>query len=120
MDVWHFHLDYWKNCSVHPQDMSSTYISGFGHTSPHIDLLLNDILSFSENDIKIASILDPSLGLRLSGIRLEDILFSDHPKRRYYEDGHYNGDDVVKCRENAMAYVREMLRLYVDGYIKNT
>ena len=34
MDVWHFHLDYWKNCSVHPQDMSSTYISGFGHTSP--------------------------------------------------------------------------------------
>ena len=34
MDVWHFHLDYWKNCSVHPQDMSSTCLSGFGHTSP--------------------------------------------------------------------------------------
>ena len=34
MDVWHSHLDYCKNCSVHPQDMSSTYLSGFGHTSP--------------------------------------------------------------------------------------
>lgn len=34
MDVWHFHLNYWKNCSVHPQDMSSTCLYGFGHTSP--------------------------------------------------------------------------------------
>lgn len=99
------------------EGISRDVVIKYGH---NIDLLLNDILSFSENDIKIASILDPSLGLRLSGIRLEDILFSDHHKRRYYEDGHYNGDDVVKCRENAMAYVREMLRLYVDGYIKNT
>ena len=34
MDVWHSHLSYWKDCSVHPQDMSSTCLSGFGHTSP--------------------------------------------------------------------------------------
>ncbi len=34
MDVWHSHISYWKNCSVHPQDMSSTCLSGFGHTSP--------------------------------------------------------------------------------------
>ena len=98
------------------EGISKNVVTKYGH---NIHLLLKDILSFSENDIKIASILDPSFGLRLSGIQLEDILFSDHPARRYYEDGHYNGDDAVKCRENALAYVREMLRLYVDGYIKN-
>lgn len=55
------------------EGISRDVVIKYGH---NIDLLLNDILSFSENDIKIASILDPSLGLRLSGIRLEDILFS--------------------------------------------
>lgn len=54
------------------EGISRDVVIKYGH---NIDLLLNDILSFSENDIKIASILDPSLGLRLSGIRLEDILF---------------------------------------------
>lgn len=34
MDVWHSRLNYWKNCSVHPQDMSSTCLSDFWHTSP--------------------------------------------------------------------------------------
>jgi hypothetical protein len=29
-----FSLRLLENCSVHPQDMSSTYLSGFGHTSP--------------------------------------------------------------------------------------
>lgn len=98
------------------EGISREFAIKYGHD---IDLLFKDILSFSANDIEIVSILDPSFGLRLAGIHLEDILFSDHPTRRYFEDAHYNRNDAVKCRENALAYIREILRLYIDGYIKN-
>ena len=79
--------------------------------------LLEDILTMSANDVGIVSILDPSCGLRISEIGLEDILFENHPERRYFSNGHYSREDAEKCRENAHKFVKEMLELYVDGYI---
>lgn len=100
--------------SIFQQCISRENVVKYGH---NIKLLLQDILSFSVNDIEIVSILDPSFGLRLLEIPLENILFLDHPKRRYFENEHYCKEDAVKCRENASAYLQEMLKLYVDGYI---
>lgn len=34
IDVWQFHLSYWKSCSVRLPDMSSECLSDFWHTSP--------------------------------------------------------------------------------------
>ena len=88
----------------------------YGHKT---DLLLQDILALDANGMETASILNPSLGLRLSGIQLESILFADHPQRRYFEDEYFNREDAVTCRENALKYLKEMIKLYMDGYIEN-
>ena len=58
--------------SIFQQCISRENVVKYGH---NIKLLLQDILSFSVNDIEIVSILDPSFGLRLLEIPLENILF---------------------------------------------
>lgn len=83
----------------------------------NFDILLNDLLMLLMSDSEMISILDPATGLRLAQIDLPDILFENHPERRYYADGIYSLEDSRICRESAEAFLEEMIRLYVDGYI---
>lgn len=85
--------------------------------SHRTDILLSDMEMMLLSDIVLTAILDPASGIRLSGIAIPDVLIKDHPERRYFGDGTYSEEDARVCRKQAELYVKEMLRLYVDGYI---
>lgn len=81
------------------------------------EALINDLEMLLMNDDHLLSVLDPASGLRLSNVHFSSVLFSDHPERRYFEDGKYSEEDAAACRESAEFCIREMYRLYLDGYI---
>lgn len=80
--------------------------------------LFDDICMMLTNDNSLLSILDPASGLRLSQIDLSVKLFENHPERRYFRDGVYNREQAKACRKNAEEFMKEMFRLYIDGYIE--
>ena len=57
-------------------------------------------------------------GLRLSAIELPEVLFMEHPERRYYSDGVYSSEDADRCRKGAEKVVKEMVRLHLDVFFK--
>ena len=79
--------------------------------------MLDDLVMLLMNDNEALSILDPACGLRPSKIFLPQILFANHPERRYYSDSTYSKEDAKLCRETTEQLLSEMFRLYVDGYI---
>ena len=90
-------------------------IKKYGHSGKE---MLQDMCLMLLNDNPLFSMLDPTLGLRMSELNISDILFQDHPARRYYKDNIYTAEDARLCRMDAEKVIHEMLRLYVDGYIK--
>lgn len=89
-------------------------IRKYGHQG---EALMNDLEMVLTNDEYLLSVLDPASGLRLSKVQLSSVLFSEHPERRYFEDGKYSVEDALACRESSEFCIREMYRLYLDGYI---
>ena len=79
--------------------------------------MLQDLIMMLMGDNEALSILDPACGLRLSKISLPQVLFANHPERRYYSDGKYSEEDARLCRETTEQILSEMYRLYMDGYI---
>ncbi|MEY8426158.1 hypothetical protein AALA00_00270 [Lachnospiraceae bacterium 46-15] len=79
--------------------------------------LFQDIEMMLLADLGLAAIIDPASGLRLSQNSLPAILFQNHPARRYYKDEIYSKEDAVNCRRAADSLIREISRLYLDGYI---
>ncbi len=79
--------------------------------------LLEDLCVILLNDNELLATLDPALGFRLRDIIISNILFEDHPQRRYYKDGTYSKNDSDICKKDAEKIIREMLRLYIDGYV---
>ena len=63
------------------------------------ETLLQDMTMMMTNDNELLSILDPACRLRLSDISLPQILFKEHPERRYYPDGKYGQEEARQCRE---------------------
>ena len=89
-------------------------IKKYGHDG---DKLLDDICVLLMNDSSMLAALDPALGLRLQDVHLSELLFKNHPERRYYKDGIYSKNDVEACRHDAEKIINEMLRLCIEGYI---
>lgn len=98
--------------------MQSAYpielIRKYGHDG---DSLLDVICVLLIHDGTLFATLDPALYLRLQDMHISDLLFSGHPERRYYQDGVYNKTDAEICRHDAEKILKEMFRLYVEGYI---
>lgn len=93
---------------------SNEEIRKYGHFGPG---LLRDIEMMLLGDISLAAVIDPACGLRLSSFSLPEILFYQHPDRRYFRDGIYSDEDARECRNAAEDLLKEMFRLRLDGYI---
>ncbi len=83
------------------------------------DVLFEDIKMMLLGDMGLTAIIDPACALRLSAILLPEILFSNHPERRYFEDGIYSKEDAEACKNAAEALVKEMVYMCLDGYIRS-
>lgn len=94
--------------------ISGDIIKKYSHEG---NIMFQDLVMMLMNDNEALSILDPACGLRLSNISLPQVLFENHPERRYYSDGKYSEEDARLCRESAEQILSEMFRLYLDGYI---
>lgn len=81
------------------------------------DVLFQDIAMMLSSGVGLADVIDPASVLRLSQIQLPQILFQDHPERRYFKDGIYQAADASACREAAEKLIREMVRMRLDGHI---
>ncbi len=81
------------------------------------DMLFQDIVMILAGDIGLTMMIDPACALRLSQIVLPDVLFRDHPERRYFKDGTYTKTEVEACRNAVNCLIREMAFLRLDGYI---
>lgn len=79
--------------------------------------MLQDLVMMFMSDNESLSILNPACGLVLSQIYLPEVLFADHPARRYYSDGKYSEENARVCREATEQILNEMFKLYIDGYI---
>jgi len=78
--------------------------------------LKNDLFDFIANSGDVP-LLDPALGLKLRDFIMPEVLFLDHPERRYCRNGKYNMRDACRCKEATDFLITEMIRQYVDGYI---
>lgn len=81
------------------------------------EALLDDIEMMLLGDMELTVMIDSATGLRLSQISFPEILFKNHPERRYYKDDVYQEGDAISCRIAVDGLIREIARLYVDGYI---
>ena len=88
-----------------------TYVRKYGH---NLDCLFQNMKMMLSSGILL---IDPGCGMRLSDIHLSNVLVEKHPERRYFSDGQYSMDDAHECKECSAQYVKEMIRLYIDGYI---
>lgn len=86
----------------------------YGHLGEN---LFQDIKTMLSGDLGLASMLDPSCGLRLSAISLPAVLFQEHPERRYFSDGIYSRTDAENCRNAVTHLLKEMVSMRLDGYI---
>lgn len=91
-------------------------IRKYGHYGEE---LFRDVVMMLSGDIHLAAMTDPATGLRLSQIVLPDILFRNHPERRYYMDGNYSREDAEQCCNAAGSLIREITRLRLDGYMED-
>lgn len=85
----------------------------YGHNG---DKLIHDLYIFITNASMISA-LDPALGLKLHDYALPQILFSDHPDRRYAGNDQFSGTDVEYCKAAVIFLIKEMISQHVDGYI---
>ena len=92
----------------------SSVIRKYSHSG---DMLFQDIVMILAGDIGLTMMIDPGCVLRLSQIALPEILFQDHPERRYFKDGTYTKIDVEACRNAVGCLIREMAFLRLYGYI---
>ena len=90
------------------------YIKKYSHFG---DVLFEDIKMMLLGDIGLTVMIDPACGLRLSTISLPEILFQDHPERRYFKDGIYSKIDAEACRNAVEDLMKEMAYMRLDGYI---
>ena len=81
--------------------------------------LFRDVVMMLSGDIHLAAMTNPATGLRLSQIVLPDILFRNHPERRYYMDGKYSKEDAEQCRNATDSLIREITSLCLDGYMED-
>lgn len=79
--------------------------------------LFQDMKMMLSADLASTVMMDPVWGLRLSDLSIPDILFKDHPKRRYFEDGIYTRADAEICQEAAKNLLSEMVSMRLDGYL---
>lgn len=86
---------------------------GYGHKGT---CLLNDLYLFISNSF-YASLLNPALGLKLYDFLLPDMLFHEHPERRYAETGRFNSQDSSACKSAAEFLIQEMIEQSIDGYL---
>lgn len=78
--------------------------------------LFEDIKMILSGDPELTALINPSYGLRLSAILLPVVLFQDHPGRRYFKDESYSKEDARECKNAANALIKEMAKMYLDGY----
>lgn len=96
----------WVNC-----DGDVKKYSHFGEE------LFADLKILLLGDMTTVTLLEPGCGLRLSSMVLPQILFQDHPERRYFKDGQFSKDDTLNCREAVKSLIREMVSMRLDGVI---
>lgn len=85
----------------------------YGHDGVN---LKEDLFGFITN-ASIAPSLDPILGLKLQAFDLPEILFQEHPERRYDKNGRYSQSDAERCKDAAYFLIKELIRQHIDGYI---
>ncbi len=81
------------------------------------EALFQDIIMIISADLNLPAMISAAWGLRLSSLSLPEILFQNHPERRYYSDGVYSEDDADACQDAAEVLIREMLSMRLDGYL---
>lgn len=89
-------------------------IRKYGHFGEE---LFQDIKVILSGDNELPSMINPACGLRLSSISLPEILFQDHPQRRYFKDGIYSKADAENSRAAADQLIKEMVNMQLDGYV---
>lgn len=85
----------------------------YGHKG---EALFGDLYHFIANS-SMVSALDPALGLKLYDYVLPDVLFQEHPDRRYAKSGRFSSSEVEACREAVGYLIRAMISQRIDGYI---
>lgn len=90
----------------------------YGHNGKN---LKDDLYSFIANSANalITSSLDPALGLKLQAFDMPELLFQDHPERRYDKNGRFSQNDAELCKCAALFLTKELIRQYIDGYINS-
>lgn len=78
--------------------------------------LAKDLFNFIANSSSVA-LLDPALGLKQQTFMVPEVLFRDHPERRYAGNGTFSVEDVNQCEKAAHILIDEMIKQYMDGYI---
>ncbi|MDE7325899.1 MAG: hypothetical protein K2N63_06455 [Lachnospiraceae bacterium] len=78
--------------------------------------IAGDLFSFVVNSSTIA-LLDPALGLKQQIFTVPEVLFRDHPERRYEGNGIFTLGDAEECERAVHIMIDEMIKQYMDGYI---
>lgn len=100
--------------SVYCGQNSSEFLKqAYSHSGSN---LLNDLYTFVVND-SMAPVLDPSLGVKLQSFVLPEVLFRNHPERRYWSNGQFEEVDADNCRNVVGFLINEMAGQHIDGYI---
>lgn len=81
------------------------------------EILFEDIKMMLSGDMGLAIMLDPACSLRFSTISLPEVLFLEHPERRYFGDGVYSEEDAKSCKAVVESLVKELAYMRLDGYI---
>lgn len=87
----------------------------YGHDG---ETLNSDLYGFVTNT-SITPVLDPILALKLQMFNLPEILFKDHPDRRYDKNGRFSIVDAALCKKATEFLIKELIMQHLDGYILN-
>ena len=81
------------------------------------EALFQDIVMMLTGDVGLTMMIDPACALRLSQMALPEVLFRDHPERRYFGDDKFVKKDAEDCRQAAGCLIRELAFMRLDGYV---
>ena len=93
---------------------SSSDVRRYSHFG---EVLFQDIIMMLTGDMGLTMMIDPACALRLSQIVLPEVLFRDHPERRYFGDDKFVRKDAEDCRKAAGCLIRELALMRLDGYV---
>lgn len=93
---------------------SSSNIRKYSHFG---EALFQDIVMMLTGDVGLTMMIDPACALRLSQMALSEVLFRDHPERRYFGDDKFVKKDAEDCRQAAGCLIRELAFMRLDGYV---